>query len=114
MDQLIRVRGTKDDVLKLKNELETRFEDTVKISEPSPDITKLNTRQAYRQNELFDILISIAVNLVSTAVYEQCKMLIEDFQKKRKVEVHFENNSIQSETKEEKSQQSPVNHPDEL
>ncbi len=99
MYQTIRVRGEEQDILAIKKELEPMLAShTVTISEPMPYIAKLSSRQAFRQNELFEILIAVAINLATSLVYDELKSILAKHREKGKVDVHYEHDT----TKEEK------------
>lgn len=106
MDKVIMVRGARKDVLDIKNELEKRFEQNISISAPTPFKGGLRSREAYRQNELFEIVIAIIINLATAAIYDQAKMVVEELRRKRKVEVHYEDNLTQTKARNEISQHS--------
>lgn len=112
MDKIIRVRGTRADVLALKNELENQYGQNVAITEPKLFIGNLSFRQAYRQNELFDILIAVITNLATAVIYDQLKNVVEEYQRRGKIEVHYEDNLKQADTKKETTPESTDNHKD--
>jgi esterase/lipase superfamily enzyme len=89
MATVIHVRGNRSALIELRQELEAEFNDQqVVISEPTPYIPLLAERPTYRQIELFDIIITVAINLASSAVYEHLKRIISDYKHQRSIQVH--------------------------
>src|SRR5690242_18173904 len=91
MDQTIRIYGEINDILSLKRDLETQFADhNIKISEPKPYTARLGTRRAYRQNELFEIIIAITINLATSAAYDHFKMILKKHKDNKKIEIRYQ------------------------
>ncbi|MFL5628070.1 MAG: hypothetical protein ACJ788_21025 [Ktedonobacteraceae bacterium] len=101
MDQTIRISGEREEVVRIKQELEAQFaEHNIVISEPKLHVAKFGSREPYRQSELFDILIAIATNLATAVVYDQLKKVLQKYQDNKKVEVHYEVDKQASPTKD--------------
>lgn len=97
LNQTIRIRGEREEVARIKQELEARFaEHHIVISEPKLHVAKLGSREPYRQNELFDILIAIATNLVTSVAYDQLKVVLQKYRDSKKVEVHYQDDKQNS------------------
>lgn len=86
MHETIRVSGTKTHVQQLADALRERQVEGIEVSDPRPAKGNLFGRAPLGQVGLFEILISVAASLVSSAAYDGIKRIIAGFSKEGKVE----------------------------
>jgi hypothetical protein len=87
MSETFYVSGSKENLEQLAAVLRESQVEGIELSAPQPAKGTLLSRAPLGQFGLFEILISVAANLASSAVYEGIKRVIGEFSKAGKVKV---------------------------
>lgn len=87
MHETISVTGSKEHLEQLVSILRERGIEGIEISDPRAAKGTLLSRAPLGQFGLFEILISVAANLASSAVYDGAKQIIERFAQGGKIRV---------------------------
>ena len=95
MAEHIRIVGAREDVVAITAQLEERFGDTVgiQIGRPEPHVERLFLRTPYRQNEIFDVVVTITTSLVPSVLYDELKTFARSLRLHNHVEVTEETDS---------------------
>jgi hypothetical protein len=87
MNETIRVRGTKERLEQLAAAVRANPVQGIDVTSPRPAKGTLLGRAPLGQVGLFEILISVAASMISSAAYDGIKRLIAGFSKSDQVEV---------------------------
>lgn len=93
MQQRIRLVGGREALEAVTAELEKQIAEEhgdISLDEPRPVHASLGARAPYGQVELFDVMVTIAINLASSALYDLVKTAIVRAQPKGSAEIHVD------------------------